>query len=109
MAHQRTQLEQLREELPNNPVMPLTTDQDLSAPTEGLSSVLCKASCMLLMGRDVLGGSCACIPLLRRLGMFLGAVLVPLYINYRFELVLASLSSEGARRSSLSQGSARRG
>ncbi|KAF1451081.1 hypothetical protein FQV21_0003670, partial [Spheniscus demersus] len=41
MAHQRTQLEQLREELPNNPVMPLTTDQDLSAPTEGLSSMLC--------------------------------------------------------------------
>ncbi|XP_009277686.1 PREDICTED: fas-binding factor 1 isoform X2 [Aptenodytes forsteri] len=40
MAHQRRQLEQLREELPNNPVMPLTTDQDLSAPTEGLSSML---------------------------------------------------------------------
>ncbi|KAM6194142.1 fas-binding factor 1 [Sarcoramphus papa] len=40
MAHQRRQLEQLREELPNNPVTLLTTDQDLSAPTKGLSSVL---------------------------------------------------------------------
>ena len=107
MAHQRRQLEQLREELPNNPVTLLTADQDLSAPTKGLSSVLCKASCMLLMGRDMLGGSCTCIPLLRRLGMFLGAVLVPLYINLRCEL--ASSSSEGAQRSSLSQGSARRG
>ncbi|KFQ84284.1 Fas-binding factor 1, partial [Phoenicopterus ruber ruber] len=41
MAHQRRQLEQLRKELPNNPVMLLTADQDLSAPTKGLSSTLC--------------------------------------------------------------------
>ncbi|XP_075626608.1 fas-binding factor 1 isoform X2 [Balearica regulorum gibbericeps] len=40
MAHQRKQLEQLREELPNNPVMLLTADQDLSAPMRGLSSTL---------------------------------------------------------------------
>ncbi|XP_054702868.1 fas-binding factor 1 isoform X9 [Grus americana] len=40
MAHQRRQLEQLREELPNNPVMLLTADQDLSAPMKGLSSTL---------------------------------------------------------------------
>ncbi|XP_010286247.1 PREDICTED: fas-binding factor 1, partial [Phaethon lepturus] len=40
MAHQRRQLEQLREELPNNPVMLLTADQDLSVPTKGLSSTL---------------------------------------------------------------------
>lgn len=54
MAHQRRQLEQLREELPSNPVMLLTTDQDLSAPTKGFSSTLCKAFCTLLMGRDKL-------------------------------------------------------
>ncbi|KFQ54354.1 Fas-binding factor 1, partial [Pelecanus crispus] len=41
MAHQRRQLEQLREELPSNPMMLLTADQDLSAPTKGLSSTLC--------------------------------------------------------------------
>ncbi|KFQ92665.1 Fas-binding factor 1, partial [Nipponia nippon] len=41
MAHQRRQLEQLRRELPNNPVMLLTADQDLGAPTKGLSSTLC--------------------------------------------------------------------
>ncbi|KAM9281751.1 fas-binding factor 1 [Morus bassanus] len=40
MAHQRRQLEQLREELPNKPVMLLTADQDLSAPVNGLSSTL---------------------------------------------------------------------
>ncbi|XP_074967288.1 fas-binding factor 1 isoform X4 [Phalacrocorax aristotelis] len=40
MAHQRRQLEQLREELPNKPVMLLTADQDLGAPTNGLSSTL---------------------------------------------------------------------
>ncbi|NXK51943.1 FBF1 factor, partial [Chauna torquata] len=40
MAHQRRQLEQLREELPNNPTLLLTTDQDLGAPTKGLSSML---------------------------------------------------------------------
>ncbi|NXW29109.1 FBF1 factor, partial [Phaetusa simplex] len=41
MARQRSQLQQLREELPSNPVMLLTADQDLSAPTKGLSSTLC--------------------------------------------------------------------
>ncbi|NXN67400.1 FBF1 factor, partial [Himantopus himantopus] len=41
MTHQRRQLEQLREELPSNPVMLLTAHQDLSAPTKGLSSTLC--------------------------------------------------------------------
>lgn len=107
MAHQRRQLEQLREELPSNPVMLLTADQDLSAPTKGLSSTLCKVSCMLLMERDVLGDSRTCISLLRRLAMFLGAVLVPLFINLKCEL--CSSSTEGAQRSSLSQGSARRG
>ncbi|XP_029871851.1 fas-binding factor 1 isoform X5 [Aquila chrysaetos chrysaetos] len=40
MAHQRRQLEQLREELPNNPMMLLTADQDLSAPTKGLPGML---------------------------------------------------------------------
>ncbi|NWH48232.1 FBF1 factor, partial [Fregata magnificens] len=41
MTHQRRQLEQLREELPNKPVTLLTADQDLSAPTNVLSSALC--------------------------------------------------------------------
>ncbi|XP_074900665.1 fas-binding factor 1 [Buteo buteo] len=40
MAHQRRQLEQLREELPNNRMKLLTADQDLSAPTKGLPSML---------------------------------------------------------------------
>ncbi|XP_042658717.1 fas-binding factor 1 isoform X2 [Tyto alba] len=40
MAHQRRQLEQLRKELPTNPVMLLTADQDLSTPMKGLSSML---------------------------------------------------------------------
>ncbi|XP_035198371.1 fas-binding factor 1 isoform X2 [Oxyura jamaicensis] len=39
MAHQRRQLEQLREELPNNPTLLLPTDQDLGAPTKGLSGL----------------------------------------------------------------------
>ncbi|KFV58259.1 Fas-binding factor 1, partial [Gavia stellata] len=41
MAHQRRQLEQLCQELPNSPMMLLTADQDLSAPMKGLSSTLC--------------------------------------------------------------------
>ncbi|KAF1473100.1 hypothetical protein FQV08_0009145, partial [Pygoscelis antarcticus] len=57
MAHQRRQLEQLREELPNNPVMPLTTDQDLSAPTEGLSSMLCFLPPIRVLPRHSLGDS----------------------------------------------------
>ncbi|XP_021270873.1 fas-binding factor 1 isoform X2 [Numida meleagris] len=40
MAHQRKQLEQLHKKLPNNPTQLLTTDQDLSASTKGLSSTL---------------------------------------------------------------------
>ncbi|XP_031412181.1 fas-binding factor 1 isoform X2 [Meleagris gallopavo] len=40
MAHQRRQLEQLHKKLPNNPTLLLTTDQDLSASTKGLSSTL---------------------------------------------------------------------
>ncbi|XP_076209853.1 fas-binding factor 1 isoform X4 [Aptenodytes patagonicus] len=57
MAHQRRQLEQLREELPNNPVMPLTTDQDLSAPTEGLSSMLYFLPPIRVLPRHSLGDS----------------------------------------------------
>ncbi|NXS57980.1 FBF1 factor, partial [Brachypteracias leptosomus] len=58
MAHQRRQLQQLREELS------LTTDQDLSSPTKGLlPSTQGKAA----------PGSCTYIPLLRRLGMYLRA------------------------------------
>uniref|UniRef100_A0A672UYE0 Fas binding factor 1 n=1 Tax=Strigops habroptila TaxID=2489341 RepID=A0A672UYE0_STRHB len=81
MARQRRQLEQLREVLPRNPMTLRTTGEDLSAPIRGLSATLRKASCMLLMGGDMLEGSCTCIPLLRRLEVFLRAVLVPLYIN----------------------------
>ncbi|KFV99027.1 Fas-binding factor 1, partial [Fulmarus glacialis] len=57
MAHQRRQLEQLREELPNNPVMLLTTDQDLSAPTKGLSSTLCFPPPVRALPRHSPGGS----------------------------------------------------
>ncbi|KAF1660259.1 hypothetical protein FQA23_0005670, partial [Aptenodytes patagonicus] len=57
MAHQRRQLEQLREELPNNPVMPLTTDQDLSAPMEGLSSMLYFLPPIRVLPRHSLGDS----------------------------------------------------
>ncbi|XP_065504179.1 fas-binding factor 1 homolog [Caloenas nicobarica] len=39
-AHQRRRREQPHEELPNHPVTPLTTAQDLGAPTDGLSSTL---------------------------------------------------------------------
>ncbi|NWS56135.1 FBF1 factor, partial [Chunga burmeisteri] len=41
VAYQKRQLKQLCEELPKNRVMPLSTDQDLGAPTKGLSSMLC--------------------------------------------------------------------
>lgn len=99
MARQRKQLEQLREVLPRNPVTLQTMGKDLGAPITGLSATLRKASCMLLVGRDMLGGSCTYIPLLRGLEVFLRAVLVPLYINLRCGL--ASLSSEGAQLSSL--------
>nr|XP_013797316.1 PREDICTED: fas-binding factor 1 [Apteryx mantelli mantelli] len=40
MALQRRQLQQLREELPNNPTLLLTTAQDISTPAKGLSSTL---------------------------------------------------------------------
>ncbi|POI28238.1 hypothetical protein CIB84_008012 [Bambusicola thoracicus] len=40
MAYQRRQLEQLHKKLPNNPTLLLTTDQDQSASTKGLSNRL---------------------------------------------------------------------
>ncbi|KAM6050569.1 fas-binding factor 1 isoform 2-T3 [Chlamydotis macqueenii] len=40
MALQRRQLEQLREELPHNPMTPLTAGQDHGAPVKGLSRTL---------------------------------------------------------------------
>ncbi|NXO59593.1 FBF1 factor, partial [Aramus guarauna] len=57
MAHQRRQLEQLREELPNNPVMLLTADSNLSAPTKGLSSTLCFPAPVRVLPRHSPGGS----------------------------------------------------
>uniref|UniRef100_A0A8B9J0Y1 Fas binding factor 1 n=1 Tax=Amazona collaria TaxID=241587 RepID=A0A8B9J0Y1_9PSIT len=44
MAHQRKQLEQLREVLLRNPVTLQTTGKDLGAPIAGLSTTLCEAS-----------------------------------------------------------------
>ncbi|XP_072208415.1 fas-binding factor 1 isoform X2 [Excalfactoria chinensis] len=40
VAQQRRQLEQLHKKLPNNPALLLSTDQNLSASTKGLSSTL---------------------------------------------------------------------
>ncbi|XP_064378646.1 fas-binding factor 1 isoform X2 [Dromaius novaehollandiae] len=40
MALQRSQLQQLREELPNNPTLLLTTAQDVGIPAKGLSGTL---------------------------------------------------------------------
>ncbi|NXG29261.1 FBF1 factor, partial [Dromaius novaehollandiae] len=40
MALQRSQLQQLREELPNNPTLLLTTAQDVGTPAKGLSGTL---------------------------------------------------------------------
>ncbi|NXG89167.1 FBF1 factor, partial [Stercorarius parasiticus] len=57
MAHQRRQLEQLREELPSNPVMLLTEDQDLSAPRKGLSNTLCFPPPVRVLPRHSPGGS----------------------------------------------------
>ncbi|NWU48505.1 FBF1 factor, partial [Dromas ardeola] len=57
MAHQRRQLEQLREELPSNPVTLLTADQDLSAPAKGLSSMLCFPPPARVLPRQSPGGS----------------------------------------------------
>ncbi|NWI33896.1 FBF1 factor, partial [Sula dactylatra] len=57
MAHQRRQLEQLREELPHKPVMLLTADQDLSAPANGLSSTLCFLPPVRVFPRHSPGGS----------------------------------------------------
>ncbi|NXQ98408.1 FBF1 factor, partial [Sagittarius serpentarius] len=57
MAQQRRQLEQLREELPNNPVMLLTADQDLGAPTKGLSSTLCFPPPVRVLPQQSPGGS----------------------------------------------------
>ncbi|NWX84104.1 FBF1 factor, partial [Nothoprocta pentlandii] len=41
VALQRSQLQQLREELPNNPTLLLATAQDVSVPATGLSGTLC--------------------------------------------------------------------
>lgn len=57
MAHQRRQLEQLREELPNNPMKLLTADQDLSAPTKGLPSMLCFPPPVRVLPQHSPGGS----------------------------------------------------
>ncbi|NXK09320.1 FBF1 factor, partial [Herpetotheres cachinnans] len=57
MARQRRQLEQLREELPNNSVMLLSTNQDLSAPTKGLSSTLCFPPPISVLPQHSPGGS----------------------------------------------------
>ncbi|NXJ38694.1 FBF1 factor, partial [Ciconia maguari] len=57
MAHQRRQLEQLREELPQSPVMLLTTDQDLGAPTKGLSGTLGFPPPVRVLPQHSLGGS----------------------------------------------------
>ncbi|XP_075297080.1 fas-binding factor 1 isoform X2 [Opisthocomus hoazin] len=57
MAHQRRQLQQLREELPSNPMMLLTADQDLGAPTKGLSSALCFPPPIRVLPQHSLGGS----------------------------------------------------
>ncbi|NXF30228.1 FBF1 factor, partial [Nyctibius bracteatus] len=57
MAHQRRQLQQLREELPSNPMMLLTADQDLSAPAKGLSSTLCFPPSVRVLAQHILGDS----------------------------------------------------
>ncbi|NXV31829.1 FBF1 factor, partial [Rissa tridactyla] len=57
IAHQRSQLQQLRAELPSNPVMLLTADQDLSAPTKGLSSTPCFPPPVRVLPRHSLEGS----------------------------------------------------
>ncbi|NXK26621.1 FBF1 factor, partial [Arenaria interpres] len=57
MAHQRRQLEQLREELPSNPMMLPTAEQDLSAPAKGLSSMLCFPPPVRELPRHSLGDS----------------------------------------------------
>lgn len=57
MARQRTWLEQLREGLCRNLATPQTVGKDLSAPVSGSSVTLCEASCMPLIGRDVLGAA----------------------------------------------------
>ncbi|XP_072736963.1 fas-binding factor 1 isoform X2 [Ciconia boyciana] len=57
MAHQRRQLEQLREELSQSPMMLLTTDQDLGAPTKGLSGTLGFPHPVRVLPRHSLGDS----------------------------------------------------
>uniref|UniRef100_A0A8C8BK99 Fas-binding factor 1 C-terminal domain-containing protein n=1 Tax=Otus sunia TaxID=257818 RepID=A0A8C8BK99_9STRI len=52
MAQQRRQLQQLRQELPTSPTMLRSAGRDSSAPASGFSSMLCKALCLLLAGRD---------------------------------------------------------
>ncbi|NXT00546.1 FBF1 factor, partial [Jacana jacana] len=57
MAHQRRQLEQLREELPSNTAKLLTADRDLSAPTKGFSSTLCFPPPVRVLPQHGLGSS----------------------------------------------------
>ncbi|NXT17975.1 FBF1 factor, partial [Syrrhaptes paradoxus] len=56
MAHQRRQLQQLRQELPSNATALLTAEQDLSAPTRGLSSTLCSPPPGRVLPRHSPGG-----------------------------------------------------
>lgn len=77
MAHQRRQLEQLCEELRRNPVMPQSVGEDLSAPMSGSSGTLRKASCMLLMGRDMLGAAAPVFGFSGGLGCSWGLFLFP--------------------------------
>ena len=85
MAQQRRQLEQLHKKLPNNPTLLLTTDQDLSASTKGLSNTLSKAFCTLLVEQGMLGSSCTFNSLLRNTGILLGPVLA-VYIQYKHQI-----------------------
>ncbi|NXE48722.1 FBF1 factor, partial [Casuarius casuarius] len=57
MALQRSQLQQLREELPNNPTLLLTTAQDAGTPAKGLSGTLCFPPPITAFPRRSPGGS----------------------------------------------------
>ncbi|NXE27751.1 FBF1 factor, partial [Ardeotis kori] len=57
MALQRRQLQQLREELPHNPMTLLTAGQDHGAPVKGLSRALCFLPPIGVLPRHGAGGS----------------------------------------------------
>ncbi|NWI16339.1 FBF1 factor, partial [Crypturellus soui] len=57
MALQRSQLQQLREELPNSPKLLLATAQDVSIPTTGLPGMLCFPTPIMALPRHNPGGS----------------------------------------------------